>query len=94
MLPLGPAGPGLERLRQAGLNLLFNGEDVEVEAVGYGSPAQSLGIDFGWKVTSVQMESKRPPEEWAMLPAFGLLFLIAFVQLRRRKRQKISAREN
>ncbi len=88
MLPLGAAGTGQERLRQAGLNLLVNGQDVEVEFVEYGSPAQSLGIDFGWKITAVEMESKRPPKEWVMLPAFGLLSLIAFVQLRRRRRQQ------
>ncbi len=89
LLPLGKLGSGLERLHRAGLHLSFDGENVEVDFVDFDSAAQSFGIDFGWKVISVEKQSDRPVKEWGMLPAFALLLFLAFLQLRRRKLQNI-----
>lgn len=84
MLPLGQPGEGMARLKSAGLNLIIEGNDVEVDYVDFGSPAQELGIDFGWKVLGIEQEADRPAKEWMMIPALLLLVLIGWLQRARR----------
>ncbi|WP_138473469.1 DUF3394 domain-containing protein, partial [Poseidonocella sp. HB161398] len=85
LLPLGPAGAdGATRLSQAaGLDLVAREDDVIVDMIAFGGPAEKLGIDFDWRVTHVDVLSERPPKEIFYLPAFLLLALIALIQRRR-----------
>lgn len=88
LLPLAEAGPGQQRLEEAGLMLSIFDEQVEVDAVTWGSPAEDLGIDFGWEITSVEKKLERPAKEWMLLPPLFLLALIAGLQVKRRKKEE------
>lgn len=83
MLPLKTAGDGLSRLEDAGLMLLIEGDEVEVDMVAFGSPAEALGIDFGWRISGAELALERPAKEWMMIPPLFLLALIAWLQRRR-----------
>ncbi len=87
LLPLGDAGEGRQRLEEAGLMLSIFDNQVEVDLVTWGSPAEALGIDFGWEITAVERELERPAKEWMLLPPLGFLGLIAWLQLQRIRRQ-------
>lgn len=86
-LPLGEAGEGNQRLEEAGLMLSIFDDQVEVDLVTWGSPAQDLGIDFGWQITGVEVKLERPAKEWMLIPPLFLLALIGWLQTRRIKRQ-------
>ena len=45
MLPMGPAGPGAERLRNAGLELRTEDGQVLIDAIGFGSAAEKAGLE-------------------------------------------------
>lgn len=83
LLPLETSGDGLSRLQDAGLILSILDDEVEVDLVTFGSPAEALGIDFGWKITGAEIELDRPAKEWMMIPPLLLLGLIAWLQRRR-----------
>ncbi|SFB89162.1 TRAP transporter, 4TM/12TM fusion protein [Marinospirillum celere] len=87
LLPLGEAAPGNQRLEEAGLILSIFDDQVEVDMVTWGSPAESLGIDFGWEITAIERELDRPAKEWMLLPPLFLLGLIAWLQVKRIQRQ-------
>lgn len=89
LLPLGDAGPsGFERLAQsAGLELVDRNGAVVVDMLGFGQPAEQMGIDFDWSVTGVEIENERMPKEIFYLPAFLLFGLVAFVQRRRQQKE-------
>lgn len=83
-----PAGDTPEaRLAESGLGLRREGEQMVVDFVTYDSLAQKAGLYFGWTIDSVQVPLDRPPKEIVFIPAFALIGLLAFGQLRRRKRQ-------
>jgi hypothetical protein len=50
MLGLGPEAPPEERLRNAGLEVMAVGDDVQIMAVQFGSEAERYGIDFGMNI--------------------------------------------
>ncbi|MBU2954362.1 TRAP transporter permease [Marinobacter sp. F3R08] len=84
-----PGGESPEqRLMDAGLELSPDGDNMAVDFVGFGSPAEEAGIQFGWTIESVQVELDRPPKELMFIPALVLLGLLAFGQLRRRAREE------
>jgi len=80
MLPLGPKGPGVERLAFAGLELREEDGKVVVDNVVFGSPAERQQIDFDWEIASIQIEADRPAKELMFLPALGLLALVILLQ--------------
>ena len=84
-----PADDGAARLAAAGLTVRPDGGRVLVDTVGFGTPADELrkgfGVDVGWEVLAVEIETPRPPKAWAFLPALGLAGLVAWAQLRRRR---------
>ncbi|WLD59464.1 TRAP transporter permease [Salinispirillum sp. LH 10-3-1] len=85
-LPLGEAGAdGQARLQSKGLVTRLADDFVAVDAAVFGSEAQRLGFDFGWRIEYLELETERPPKEIMWLPALLLLGLIAGAQLRRRK---------
>src|SRR6056297_79145 len=87
-LPLPAADTPEQRLMDAGLELSPDGEKMAVDFVGFGSPAEDAGIQFGWTIDAVQVDLERPPKELMFIPALALLGLLAFGQLRRRAREE------
>jgi len=83
LLPLGEAGPARERLKRIGLTVMTLGSDVQVAAVQFGSQAEKLGLEQGFKVTAIEMPSDRPAKEWMFLPALALLGAVVMLQRRR-----------
>ncbi|MCP5270183.1 MAG: TRAP transporter permease [Burkholderiaceae bacterium] len=84
LLPLGDPGPARERLRKIGLTVMTLGADVQVAAVQFGSQAEKLGLEQGFKVTAIEMPADRPAKEWAFIPALALLGVVVMLQRRRR----------
>ncbi|MFY0666040.1 MAG: TRAP transporter permease [Natronospirillum sp.] len=85
-LPLGEAGAGGQaRLQEKGLVTRLAGDYVAVDAAVFGSEAQRLGFDFGWRIEYLELEADRPPKEIMWGPAVLLLLLVAGAQVRRRK---------
>jgi hypothetical protein len=83
LLPLGEAGKAGERLRRIGLTLSTLGDQVQVSAVQFGSTAQKLGLEQGFRVVSIEMPADRPAKEWMFVPALALLALVVVSQRRR-----------
>jgi TRAP transporter 4TM/12TM fusion protein len=86
LLPLGDAGPARERLRATGLTMMTLGDEVQVAAVQFGSQAEKLGLEQGFKVVSIEMPADRPSKEWMFVPALALLALVVVSQRRRADR--------
>ena len=91
LVPLGPKAPARERLRGAGLSLMTLGDEVSVGPVAFGSVAEKLGLEAGFKVTGVEVPVERPSKEWMFIPALVLLALIVVAQRARLKRQSRAA---
>ena len=85
LLPLGePAPSARERLGKMGLTLMSLGDQVQVAAVRFGSPAEKLGLEQGFNITTIELPSgARPDKEWMQVPAYALLFLVWWMQKRR-----------
>ena len=85
-LPLGTAGSeGFERLAQnTGLELITQDERVIVDAITFGSPAESAGIDFDWELTAIKVANDRIPKQIFYIPALLLLGGVVMLQRRRR----------
>ncbi|MHA1599779.1 MAG: DUF3394 domain-containing protein, partial [Alphaproteobacteria bacterium] len=86
MLPLGAAGPGEERLAEAGLELRFEDGKAFVENVVFGSTAERQKIDFDYEIASIQKKSDRPPKQLFYIPGLALLGFVIMLQRRRRIR--------
>ncbi len=93
-LPLGPAGPGAERLARAGIEVRIEGDQVFVDNVVFGSPAAEARVDFDWEVLGLQEPADIPPKQIMYLPAIILLGLVVVSQRSRRARlQPVPAAE-
>lgn len=83
LLPLGPQGSLQARLAHSGLTVMQNGEELMVMGARFGSTAEKLGIEQGFRITSIEVPNDRPAKEWFYLPAVALLLLIIVLQRRR-----------
>ena len=83
LLPLGEVAPPAERLKRVGLRLMPAGQDLQVLMVDFGSTAEKLGIEQGFKITNVEVEAERPDKEWLFIPALLLLAFVVWIQRRR-----------
>lgn len=90
LLPLGDKAPARQRLDAAGLRLLPAGDAVDIIAVKFGSRAEKLGIENGFRITAIEVETTRPDKEWMFLPALAVLALVAWLQRRRASRAAVS----
>jgi TRAP transporter 4TM/12TM fusion protein len=81
LLPLGEPGSARERLRRIGLTVVPLGSDIQVGQVEFGSQAEKLGLEPGFKVVSIELPADRPDKEWMFIPA--LLLLGAVIALQR-----------
>ena len=84
LIPLGEPGDIKSRFDHAGMMVLPQGEQWSVMQVQFGSTAEKLGVEQGFAITSVEVESQRPNKEWVFIPALALLALIVVIQRRRR----------
>lgn len=80
LLPLGPKGTARERLASAGVNVMVQGDALLITQVRFGSPAEKLGMEQGFKIVSAEIPSDRPAKEWMFLPALALLMLVVALQ--------------
>jgi len=80
LLPLGAAGPAEERLARIGLNVMPQGNEAMVSMVRFGSTAEKLGIEQGFRITTIEVPADRPAKEWAFLPALALLGIVVMLQ--------------
>jgi hypothetical protein len=89
LLPLGDAGPARERLRRIGLTVVPLGGEMQIAQVQFGSKAEKLGIEQGFKIASIEMPAERPSKEWVFIPALALLGIVVAVQLARQRREAV-----
>ncbi len=80
LLPMGEKGPARERLKKAGLTIMTLGDEISVGAVAFGSRAEKLGLENGFKFTEIEVPAERPDKEWMFLPALVLLGLVIALQ--------------
>ncbi len=85
LLPLGDAAPARERLRRIGVTIVPLGGEMQIAQVQFGSPAEKLGLEQGFKVVGIELPADRPAKEWMFLPALALLVLVIALQRRRAK---------
>ncbi|MBF0255040.1 MAG: TRAP transporter permease [Gammaproteobacteria bacterium] len=83
LLPMGAAGDGENRLREAGLELREEAGTLWVDNVVFGSPAEAMDIDFDWEITGLSVPADRPPKHLVFIPSLALLGLVAWRQRRR-----------
>ncbi len=91
MLPLGAAGCGEDRLFEAGLELIVDGDKTIVDNVVFGSTAERQKIDFDFEVVSIEVATDRPGKQWFYLPALLALGLIVMTQRGRREKPPAAA---
>ncbi|MDP3223311.1 MAG: DUF3394 domain-containing protein, partial [Rubrivivax sp.] len=84
LLPLGDAGPARERLRRIGVTVVPLGGDMQIAQVQFGSQAEKLGLEQGFKIAGIELPADRPVKEWMFVPALVLLGLVVMLQVRRR----------
>ena len=83
LLPLGKKLPVRQRLDAIGLRLLPSADSVDILTVKFGSRAEKLGIEQGFKITALEVDADRPDKEWLFIPALAVLGLVVFLQRRR-----------
>ncbi|MEO5695835.1 MAG: DUF3394 domain-containing protein, partial [Burkholderiaceae bacterium] len=72
--------PARERLAKIGLTVVPLGTEMQIAQVKFGSRAEKLGLEQGFRVASIEMPAERPDKEWMFLPSLALLAGIVFVQ--------------
>lgn len=80
LLPLGPKGTARERFASAGVNVMAQGSDLLITQVRFGSRAEKLGMEQGFRIVSAETPAERPAKEWMFLPALVLLLLVVGLQ--------------
>ncbi|KJY82066.1 C4-dicarboxylate ABC transporter [Vibrio galatheae] len=80
-----------ERISSMGLMLTNSDGRMVVDMVEFGSPAESVGIDFDWEIRSVVVDADRPMKEWVFVPALLILIGLGFNQTRRARKERLSA---
>ncbi|MGE0098824.1 MAG: TRAP transporter permease [Hydrogenophaga sp.] len=91
LLPLGPQGSARERLASSGVSVVAQGEELLISGVKFGSPAEKLGIEQGYRIVSAEVPADRPEKEWMFIPAVLLLMIVIGLQRIRRPRKSASA---
>ncbi len=80
LLPLGAPAPARERLSSAGVSVVAQGDELLISGVKFGSTAEKLGIEQGFRIVSAEVPAERPAKEWLFLPALALLLLVMGLQ--------------
>ncbi|MDT4868568.1 hypothetical protein FQZ97_1035410 [compost metagenome] len=80
LLPLGAPASARERLASAGVSVVAQGDELLISGVKFGSAAEKLGIEQGFRIVSAEVPAERPAKEWLFLPALALLLLVMGLQ--------------
>ncbi|MEO7245668.1 MAG: TRAP transporter permease, partial [Rubrivivax sp.] len=83
LLPLGDPGTARDRLDKVGLRVIPQGDELQVMQVKFGSRAEKLGFEQGFRISAIELDAPRPAKEWMIVPALLLLGLVALLQRRR-----------
>jgi hypothetical protein len=73
LLPLAEGSTSEERLQGSGLTLLNFNNEIQITQVKFGSVADKLGFEQGYKITGLEVPVDRPAKEWVYLVALCLL---------------------
>ena len=84
LLPLGEPGSARDRLKNAGLMVMPEGDRMRIIQVKFGSRAEKLGFEQGFEIVSVEVAAERPDKEWMFVLAGLLLAGVVFNQRRRK----------
>jgi len=68
---------------------MADGDDLLILATNFGSAAERLGIEQGFRIVSAEVSNPRPAKEWFYLPALGLLVVVIGLQRRRIRTQQL-----
>jgi len=90
-LPLAEGATGKERINETGLILdnLFGPMEVAMILPGNNKQVEAIknaGVDSGWIIESVRIDTDRLPKQLVLIPAFILMFLLASRQIKIRNR--------
>jgi TRAP transporter 4TM/12TM fusion protein len=83
MLPLGEPGAGAERLLHGGIEVRMEESNVLIDNVGFGSPAEKMGLDLDWRILAIEVAAEQPPKYLMYIPALMLLAMVILLQRRR-----------
>ena len=84
LLPWGEPGSARDRLKNAGLMVMPEGDRMRIMQVKFGSRAEKLGFEQGFEIVSVEVAAERPDKEWMFVLAGLLLAGVVFNQRRRK----------
>lgn len=90
-LPGEPGDDGAERLHGIGLSVRAEDDRAAIGNLQFGKPAEESELDYGWEIVEVIKPLPRPPREIMYIPALVLLAGVAWLQLRRRRREPATA---
>ncbi|MEM7171218.1 MAG: TRAP transporter permease [Pseudomonadota bacterium] len=85
VLPLGDGETGEDRLLNAGLTVLDQGDKVIIDDVAFDSAAQAAGLDWDQVIETVLAPRDQLPKQLMYIPALVLLGLIIVMQRARRR---------
>ncbi len=90
-LPLSTGKTGKEKLDGTGLMLDSMSGSMEVLMILAGNNKQveaikTAGVDSGWIIESVRAKTDRLPKQIILIPVFMLIFFMAWIQIKRKKR--------
>ncbi|TCD16683.1 TRAP transporter permease [Oricola cellulosilytica] len=83
LLALPDGSSGEERIEGAGLTLMERDGKTIIDDVGFGSPAQEVGLDWDQEIVRVLKPAEQPSKYLIYLPALLLLALVVWLQRRR-----------
>ncbi len=86
LLPMGKkTADGESRLAQLGVTLMYEDEAVIVEETAFNGPAEKAGMFMDNQLLEVGIPQAQPARQWPYIPAFLLLGLITWIQMKRSK---------
>jgi len=91
VLPLGDAGPGADRLNNAGFEIRKEDGKVFIDNIVFGSAAEKAGLDFDLEISAILLAADRPPKQLMFIPAIILYLLVFMMQRPRRPRDPAPA---
>ncbi len=89
-LPLAEGKNGKERVNNTGLQLddMFGPMEVAMVMPGHNKQVEAIkkaGVDSGWVIESVRIDRDRLPKQIVLIPAFLIVFLLGWNQIKRKR---------
>ena len=90
-LPLADGKTGKDRINDTGLQLddMFGPMEVSMVLPGRNKQVEAIkkaGVDSGWIIESVRVQRDRLPKQIVLIPVFMVVFLLGWIQIKRRRR--------